>query len=241
MTKSVMIAMGMAGVVYADNTSSHHSLSDSWTGFYAGVEAGFAFNNAELKSQQLGFTDPSETCNTSSDSSTAIPGIQFGYMYQFPNYLVSGIEAAATFNTHQRDILSCNCAITSYASDSFSFKNQMQSSIKGRLGRALNWNNSILLPYLTAGASFADLGLTYKNEGSDYYSKNTTKVGWLIGAGVEWAFEQNWSLRLEYAYVDYGSAINMNIPSIYSLEDPNGCARVNLSSNNVLVALSYWI
>jgi len=234
----MMITMSMIGIAYADDS---YSLLNSWTGFYAGMDAGFAFNNVQLKSQQLGFTNPSETCNTSSDFSTFFPGIQLGYMYQFPNYFVSGIEADATFNTNQKDTLSCNSNFNHNVYDRFTFKNRMQSSIKGRVGRAVNWNKKILLPYLTAGASFVNVGLTYQNEGGDYYFKNTTQAGWLIGAGIEWAFGKNWSLRAEYGYIDYGNTIKLKIPSVYKLVDPNGNARVDLSYNTVLIAINYWV
>jgi len=230
--KGVVIAIGMVGIVYADN---------SWTGFYAGVNAGLAFNHARLTSQQLGFTNPGENCNTSSDVSTFFPGMQFGFMHQSPNDLVSGIEANIAVNTNQKNTLKCNCPENPDVSDRFSFRNQMQNSVKGRVGRAMNWNNNILLPYLTAGASFANVGLTYKNEGGDYYSDKATQAGWLIGAGIEWAFRQNWSLRAEYYYADYGNTIKLNIPSVYGLVDTNGHAHVDLSSNNVIVAINYWI
>lgn len=36
-------------------------------------------------------------------------------------------------------------------------------------------------------------------------SSSTTKVGWSAGAGVEGAFADNWSARLEYLYVDLGT------------------------------------
>ena len=238
--RCIIIAMGLVGMAHADNESALPSLN-SWAGFYAGVNGGFVFNKVQLNSQQAGFTNPSETCNTSSDFSTFFPGIQLGYMYQFHNSLVSGIEANVTFNTHQKDILACNCPDNPNVSDRFSFRNQMQGSIKGRLGRALNWNNSLLLPYLTAGASFTNAGLTYANEGSDYYSKNNSKAGSLIGAGIEWAFKHNWSLRAEYSYLNYGKTIKLKIPSIYGLADPNGKARADLNANAILVAISYWI
>lgn len=239
MARSVILAIGMIGIVHADNDS--YSLLNSWTGFYAGVDSGFIFNNAQLRSQQLGFTYPSETCNTSSNFLTLSPGIQLGYLYQFPNSLVSGIEADVTFNSNQKDTLSCNSNINPNVYDRFIFKNQMESSIKGRVGRALNWNKKTLLPYLTAGASFANVGLTYKNEGGDYYSKNTTHAGWLIGTGIEWAFMQHWSARIEYSYVEYGNVIHMEIPSVYGLLDPNGNGRVDLSSNNIVVALNFRV
>ncbi len=233
MAKGVMIAMSMIGITHADN--------NNWTGFYVGADAGFVFNDAQLTSQQLGFTSPSETCDMSSNFSTFSPGIQLGYIYQFPNSFVSGIEANAAFNANQKHEFNCNSEFNPDVHDRLTFRNQMQTSVKGRVGRALDWNKSILLPYLTAGASFANVGLTYQNEGGDYYSTNTTQSGWLIGAGIEWAFIQHWSLRAEYYYVDYGNAINLKIPSVYGLEDPNGNGHIDLSSNNVVVALNYWI
>jgi outer membrane immunogenic protein len=37
------------------------------------------------------------------------------------------------------------------------------------------------------------------------FSNSTTKVGWTAGAGIEGAFADNWSARLEYLYVDLGT------------------------------------
>ena len=76
--------------------------ADKWTGFYAGVNAESVLNDVQLKSQQLGFTNLSKTCNISSDFSSFSPGIQLSCMHQFPNYFVSGIETNITFNTNQK-------------------------------------------------------------------------------------------------------------------------------------------
>ncbi|WP_027545036.1 outer membrane protein [Bradyrhizobium sp. WSM2254] len=37
------------------------------------------------------------------------------------------------------------------------------------------------------------------------FSSSTSKVGWTAGAGIEGAFADNWSARLEYLYVDLGT------------------------------------
>lgn len=37
------------------------------------------------------------------------------------------------------------------------------------------------------------------------FSSSTTKLGWSAGAGIEGAFADNWSARLEYLYVDLGT------------------------------------
>jgi len=36
-------------------------------------------------------------------------------------------------------------------------------------------------------------------------STSTTRTGWTIGTGAEWAFAPNWSATLEYDYYDFGS------------------------------------
>jgi outer membrane immunogenic protein len=33
----------------------------------------------------------------------------------------------------------------------------------------------------------------------------TTQVGWTLGAGVEYAFLPNWSVKAEYLYLNFGS------------------------------------
>lgn len=83
--------------------------------------------------------------------------------------------------------------------------------------------------------------MSYKNEGGDYYSRNSSQTGWLIGAGIEWAIGKNWSLRAEYNHVGYGHAVNLQIPTVYDLDDPDGNARVTLNSNNFALAINYWI
>lgn len=238
--KGALIALSTIGIAYADNNVPHSSLNN-WTGVYVGAEAGAVFNNVQLRSQQSGFANLENTCNTNADFSTFSPGIQLGFLHQFSNDFVSGIEANAIFNTNQKSTLHCDCAFNPDVSDRFSFRNKMQSSIKARGGRVLNWHKTTLLPYLTAGASVANTELTYKNEGDDYYSKNTNQAGWLIGAGIEWAFKQNWSLRTEYSYVNYGNTSELKIPSIYGLIDPDGNARAKLSSNGIVVSINYWI
>lgn len=233
LTQSVMLAIGLVGIA--------HAHGKNWTGFYVGANTGFAFNDTQLSSQQLGFTSLSETDDLSSNFSTFFPGIQLGYLYKFSHAFVSGVEANVTFNTNQKNTFNGNSVFNSSVYDRFIFKNQLQTSIKGRFGRSKIWHKNRFLPYLTVGASLAEAGLTYENEGGNYYSSTMTDLGWLVGAGMEWAFRRHWSLRAEYYFVDYGKVAKLQIPAVYGLNDPNGNATVNLNSNNIAVAINYWI
>ncbi len=75
----------------------------------------------QLTSHQLGFTNPNENCIINSELSTFAPGLQWGYMYQFLNDFVSGIEGNVTFNTNQTDTLNCNCSDNPGVFDRFLF------------------------------------------------------------------------------------------------------------------------
>lgn len=230
--KSVMIALGLVGAAHADDKS--------WTGFYAGVNSGLVLNNAQLSSQQSAFNSPSGTCNATSNFSNGSMGVQWGYLHAFPNLLVSGVEVNATVNNDQKHAFNCNSAFNAGVYDRFMFRNQMQASVKGRLGRPLVGHENIL-PYVTAGVTLARLGLAYENEGGDYYTNTASSLGGLMGGGVEWAFMPHWSLRAEYNFVDYGNVVKLRVNPVYGLDDPNGRGNVSLYSNNVFVAVDYWV
>jgi outer membrane immunogenic protein len=51
-------------------------------------------------------------------------------------------------------------------------------------------NNPVLGPVITAGLGISD---------------STTRLGWTVGAGVEKKFTPNWSAKIEYLYLDFGT------------------------------------
>jgi outer membrane immunogenic protein len=209
---------------------------NKWTGIYGGLSVGGTFVDADLSSNQIGFTTDEVSCIKEANFSSFFPGLQVGYVNQFDSKIVLGVEGDFTYNLNQSGTQNCVCPHNSHAFDRFTVSNKMQGSVLGRIGYMLDFN---LHPFLFAGASFADLGMNYSNEYEDYYSESTIKTGWLAGAGLEWGFSRDWSVRLEYYYIDYGT-IDLDIPTIYDLDDPNGNAKANMTVNNVKLALSYW-
>lgn len=242
---SMMSLTFLSSITMAQNTKTDRPLDymansklnqNNWTGVYGGFTIGGVFNDADLNSNHFGLTDPTGTCNASSNFSSFFPGVQLGYSRQFESKVVLGVEGDFTYNVDQSANISCNCPITPGVADNYTIKNRLQGSIRGRIGYAVKPH---ILPFISAGGSFADLGMTYSNEAGDYYSTNTTQPGWLVGAGFEWGFMQAWSVRAEYYYVDYNS-MNMNLPTIYGLYDSNGRAHTNLSNNNISIAVTHW-
>ena len=56
----------------------------------------------------------------------------------------------------------------------------------------------------TAGLAVAEVQYTISTPGFPNSSETHTKSGWTVGGGVEWQFAQNWSLKAEYLYIDFG-------------------------------------
>ncbi len=232
--KKAILVLGFS-VVWA--STGHAKNDNDWTGLYGGLNAGGIFNTVYLDANSLGFTSPKGAYNVESNFSSFFSGLQLGYAYQLQSRIVLGVEADYTYHFHKQGVANCTCESNSSVSDKFVIQNPQQGSLRGRIGYAFNAN---LLPYVTAGGSVADLGVNYRNEGGDYYSKNSAVSGWLVGTGLEWQFAPSWSIRTEYFYVSYPNALNMQIPSIYGLSDAEGAAHVNLNANNIRAAVNYW-
>jgi outer membrane immunogenic protein len=220
----------------SDSDSKKNVFPESWNGFYAGFSVGGNFSSAELHSNHLGFVNPDGSCNLNSSLNSFFPGVQFGYLHQYKSNVVAGVEADFTYNTQERSNIDCPCPIGTPVQDHFRIRNTLQGSLRGRLGYALDSN---LLPFISVGISFADMGIHYDNEGGDSYSKSNTQVGWLAGAGLEWGFSENLSIRGEYYYKAY-NGLSMPIPSVYGLNDANGAGRINFNDHTVRVAVNYW-
>lgn len=58
------------------------------------------------------------------------------------------------------------------------------------------------LAYGNVKSSFHNLALNNENIGG---STSGTNAGWVAGAGIEWAFAPQWSLKGEYLHVNLGS------------------------------------
>lgn len=89
-----------------------------------------------------------------------------------------------------------------------SFRSNWFATVRGRAGLALGERH---LLYVTGGAAFAEFnwfkamdfpgfpGFRYQAGFDD------SRVGWVVGAGWEWAFNNNWSAKVEYLHMDFGS------------------------------------
>ncbi len=147
----------------------------TWTGFYAGLNAGYGFGQfTGWRGSQ--FKDPAGFTG----------GGQIGYNLQV-GQLVYGLEADLNY-AHLRG--------TNNALGVAGSKNTVDyfGTLRGRLGYSMDR----FLPYVTTG--FAYGGSTVSVPG---LGKSTpTHMGWAAGAGLEYAITNNLTARIEGLYVD---------------------------------------
>jgi outer membrane immunogenic protein len=75
-------------------------------------------------------------------------------------------------------------------------------TLTGRLGFA---NNNWLF-YAKGGGAWAREHFFVTNAGaSTIFDVNQTRTGWTVGAGIEWGFAPNWSAKVEYNFIDFGT------------------------------------
>src|SRR5207249_7510368 len=81
---------------------------------------------------------------------------------------------------------------------------QWFSTIRGRLGYAFD----NLLLYGTGGLAIGQIDYRVSggfDDGSTYKIQDDyTRLGWTAGAGLEWGFDEHWSAKAEYKYVNFG-------------------------------------
>lgn len=211
-------------------------LENPWTGFYGGLSLSGVFDNVNLTANHTGFVPLNGSYDTFPNFSSFSPGLALGFDYMTPSNLLVGIESDFNYNISTTGDANCPCPPNSFIFDEFRIKNRLQWALRGRIGYLLS---SHVLPFVTSGLAIGDFGLKYHHEIGNYYSKNTVQPGWLVGGGFQWGYSHHLSFRAEYFYVHYGTVVNMGIPIIYGLSDPNGAAHVYLNTHNVRFSINY--
>jgi len=157
----------------------------NWSGFYIGGNVGGGFANSSWTDS---FGGPNNTFNKDG----FIGGGQIGANVQF-NWLVLGIEG-------DFDWTGLKGSGTDSVGNTINTNTQWTSTVTGRVGAAFDR----LLVYGKGGVAFADDESSVNVSGVNA-STTFTRTGWTAGAGLEYALAQNWTAKIEYDYLGFGS------------------------------------
>ncbi|HWM82534.1 MAG TPA: outer membrane protein [Pseudolabrys sp.] len=181
----------------------------NWTGFYIGVNAGGAFGRIS----QAGF---------GSDSLNGFAGgAQIGYNWQVNNF-VFGVET--DFQGSSQKI--SESGFDPLLGGAFSSSGRLNyfGTIRGRLGIAQDrW-----LVYVTGGYAYQNIKVDFSSP-FGAASSSSTRGGWTLGGGVEYAFAGPWTLGVEYLYLDSGNRDWNLFGQNVSLRSKNNIVRAKLN------------
>ncbi len=193
----------------------------SWTGFYVGVNGGYTWAGNKNASVAPG-ADPTNILpaifaarqfpsSVPLDAKGFIGGVQIGYNYQMTGTaFVVGVEADIQFTDARKSAQFVNTGIGSYYNAST--RMDYLGTLRGRLGFAVSPQ---LLVYATGGLAYGQVKYDSVAGGPGVrvtYNSTATKLGYVLGAGAEYAFNRNWSLKTEYLYYDLGKTAGQTTP-----------------------------
>jgi outer membrane immunogenic protein len=207
-TASVASAADMAARPYNKAPMVAAPIAYDWSGFYIGAHVGGGwksndwFEDATLTASggigPVGFRDASH------DASGVIGGGQIGYNYQ-SGWVVFGIEGDVSgsgikgtggcFPQVIGTVQTCTTDV------------RWMATFTGRVGAA--FNNALF--YVKGGWAWADENLqNFCNNcgalgGPNTWQSSGHRDGGTVGVGIEYGFTPNWSAKIEYDYIAFGT------------------------------------
>jgi outer membrane immunogenic protein len=185
----------------------------SWTGFYVGANAGYAWGDAKFDM----FADPAFFPATGPELAAAsrrtlhpsgfTGGLGAGYNWQNGS-LVLGWETDFNYLGLRKSLTVTPIGAVAGPGTFFteSVKTDWLFTLRGRSG----FDVDRTLFYVTGGLAVANVrysdvaSFVAAGGGVNAASDSTTRAGWTLGAGVEHAYGNGWSLKAEYLFLDLG-------------------------------------
>jgi outer membrane immunogenic protein len=181
-----------------------------WTGPYIGLQGGYAWGDNDVNFDPI--SQPALTALVDSDPVILFPpedgsigidgwvgGLHAGYLWQHDS-LVLGIEGDGEFADIDGDT---DVLVSEGGARIAKLEQEIDwlASLRLRAGFAMDR----ALIYATGGLAVGGVEFSIdSNETGDSESENETEWGWTIGGGLEYAFTDDLSARIEYRYTDLG-------------------------------------
>jgi outer membrane immunogenic protein len=192
----------------------------NWTGFYVGGNVGVGAVTGTLGPGGFGEI----LGNSVGGNLEFMGGGQIGYNWQFGPNIVFGVEWFFDGLANSNDQSVTFISPATGDSIAASVKADWVTTITGRIGFTIPTDNHWMF-YLKGGGAWVQTQATISDltvPGSIGVTK--TVNGWVAGAGIEWAFAQNWTIKFEYQYLglsnfDLGNGLLQD--GLFGLHDGN--------------------
>ncbi len=216
----------------------------TWTGLYIGAQIGYAWGRDNVTWAGVSNDDEQAAGAFQQSPNGVIGGAHAGYNLQYNPWLVFGIEGnvdgtslSNTIAAPVNDVFGDTPGVLTATS-----KADVQGAIRGRIGVAFDR----LLLYGTGGVAFTGFNTTIVDTtgfftgvpGTNASSSNT-RAGWTAGGGIEYAVTDNWWVRAEYRYSNFGTTTDFPFAGVLPFPDSFVFLQHHLTENQVQVGFSY--
>jgi outer membrane immunogenic protein len=186
----------------------------SWTGFYIGANAGYAWSNVSSGSVGGAIGGVPFAGPFTASGNGFLGGGQLGYNWQTGS-VVFGIEGDFQGTSGSGTVTAVTDAINATA------KNPWFGTARGRIGYAFDR----VMVYATGGLVYGDATLNgTAGVGPTPFSTSTTYYTWTAGAGIEAAIYGPLSAKVEYLYAGSPSSV----PAIPNVTSVSGTASTSV-------------
>jgi outer membrane immunogenic protein len=196
----------------------------TWNGCYVGGNVGGAWQRDSAYDAQAAVATGSDTGNA------VIGGAQVGCDYQFSGRWVLGIQDMLSWTgVHGAH------GYPGFPAETLTYRTDRMDTLTARLGYTIAPQMLLYVKGGGAWANITDMDIIVPPGG--YFGQvSSTRSGWTIGGGVEYAFIRNWSAFAEYSYIDLGTK---GMSLVYSCGA--GCPGPNPYTYNVTQNISQFV
>lgn len=182
--------------------------AERWSGFYAGAQTGYGFGTSK-------WTDLDDSSSIDWNGRGFSGGVHFGYNYAVNSWLL-GVEADISATGIRGSLTDSGDSADPADADAATLRSHVVWL--GAVGPRVGYAVGNTLVYATASLAFA--GMRYKGteDGGGGFRFNENRMGWVVGAGVEYALDKRWSVRGDYRYFDLG---RNNYPAVILASNGN--------------------
>lgn len=194
MKRSILVASSILALAFAAPAGAQDDFD--WTGFYAGLQAGYGFGETDHE-----FSNGAPSGE--SDLDGFVGGGHAGWLGQSGS-LVYGLEVDGEYASGDGAFTN-GAGITSQGAADIDWL----ASARARLGVAYGpW-----LPYVTGGAAFGGFDFAGGPAGGPLTTFESTEIGWTAGGGLERLLSERVSAGVEYRYTDFGDETGELLPA----------------------------
>lgn len=198
-----------------------------WSGFYVGGHVGYGWS--KMTGEESGgdqFTGPLHL-------NGALVGVHGGYNWQVRQWVfgVEGDLSGAFGNSWGKEVCTTDDLNCRFSGSASMLHGQLSglASIRGRLG----WAFDRTLIYATGGLALGNYR-GFVTSGSSINPISKTVAGGVVGAGIEWKYKPNLSLRLEGLHYMF----NNTVTNVGSEASGEGFFKIH-SADVIRVGASY--